>query len=124
VAKPNRTLAWLAYLIPFLGPLLVFLTGRKNGFALYHACQALAVHLLAVLTPLAWMISALAVAWIPIAGPVVAAGLFALVIAAYGALFVAWVMGIVHVSRQQLLPVPIFGDWGMRLFGRFSAASA
>ena len=123
MAKPNRILAWLAYMIPFFRPLLVFLIARKNAFVLYHACQALAVQLLVVLVPLAWVVSALAVAWIPIAGPVIAAGLFALVIAAYGALLVAWMGGMAHVARQQLLPVPLFGDWGTRLYARFSATA-
>jgi uncharacterized membrane protein len=120
VAKPNRMMAFFAYLLPLVGSLLVFLTERKNLFALYHACQALALLLIAVLAPLVWLLFALAVTWIPIAGPVIGAGSFALVIAAYLAVLVALFFGIANSLQEKLEPVPIFGGWGLRIFEQFA----
>ena len=114
--KPNRSLAFFAYLVPLLGPVMVLLAARKNLFVLYHACQALALVLLAVLTPAAWAVAGWLVLWIPLAGGLLMGGLFALVIAAYLAILTAWVAGMINGLRGQLQPIPFFGSWGDRLF--------
>lgn len=116
-------MALFSYLVPYVGSLVVILTNRKNLFALYHACQALAIFLIALLTPVVWVLFALAVTWIPMAGPVLSAASFALVIAAFIVLVIAWIVGLVNSVRERLEPVPIFGDWGNRLFKWLSPAS-
>ena len=118
--KPNRPLAFLAYLLPLIGPLLVWLLARKNTFALYHACQSLALTLIAIIVPLGWALIAWAMTWVPLAGPMMAAALFALVIAAYLALVVAWGMGLANALRALHSAVPMYGGWGERLYGRLN----
>ncbi len=117
--KSNRTLAFLAYLLPVLGPLLVLLADRKNTFALYHACQSLGLTLIAVVAPVVWVVFAWLLMWIPLAGALLAAALFALVVAAYITLLIAWVAGMSNALRNQLAPAPVFGGWGERLLSAF-----
>jgi len=119
VQKPNRTLAFLAYLLPVIGPLLVLLADRKNTFALYHACQSLGLTLIAIAVPIAWAVCAWLLMWIPLAGALLAAALFALVVAAYITLLIAWLVGMSNALRDQLAPAPVFGGWGERLLGAF-----
>lgn len=121
--RPNWMMALLAYLVPMVGSLVVIFTSRKNLFALYHACQALALFLIALAAPAVWVLFALAVTWIPIAGPVLSAASFALVIAAFIVLAIAWVVGVANSVRERLEPVPVFGDWGVQLLQRFVTTS-
>jgi uncharacterized membrane protein len=123
VEKPNRPLAFFAYLVPLLGPIVVLLVARKNLFALYHAYQALALLLIAALAPVAWAVAAWLVLWIPLAGGLLMGGLFALVVAAYLAILAAWIAGLINSLRGQLLPLPFFGSWGDRLFAWFGGAA-
>ncbi len=116
--KQNRTLAFLAYLIPVIGPLLVLLFNRKNGFALYHACQALALTVAAVIVPLAWVVFGWILIWLPLAGPVLAVSLFALVISAYIAIIIGLIFGLVNSLRGQTSAALVFGGWGESLFLR------
>lgn len=122
MAKPNRTLAFLAYLVPLLGPLAVLLFNRKNLFAVYHACQALALLLIAILAPLLWGVTAWLVTWVPFAGVLLGASLFALVITVYIAILIAWVAGLVNSLRGQIQPVPILGGWGDQLYARLGSS--
>jgi len=121
VAKPNRTLALLAYLIPVVGPLIVLVVGRKNPFATYHACQALGLAAVAICAPVAWGLAALAVAWLPIVGPVLSVSSFALVIAAYVAVAIAWLGGLLNAARQKLEPVPLLSGWGNWIFQQLTS---
>ena len=117
--KSNRTLAFLAYLLPVIGPLLVLLADRKNTFALYHAFQSLGLTLIAIVAPIVWAVCAWLLMWIPLAGGLLAAALFALVVAAYITLFIAWLAGMSNALRNELAPAPVFGGWGERLLGAF-----
>jgi uncharacterized membrane protein len=123
VEKPNRPLAVIAYLLPLVGPLIVLAIGRKNLFATFHACQALVLAIIALLAPVGWAVAGLLVGWIPLAGPVIGASAFALVIAAYLSIAVAWVAGLINSARERFQPVPIFGGWGLRLFQRLGTAA-
>jgi uncharacterized membrane protein len=121
VSQPNRLFALLAYLLPLLGSLLVFMLDRKNVFARYHACQALALVLIAVLMPLAWLIAAWLAAWVPLAGAPLGIALFALVVAGYIAMAIAWLVGLYNSATGKLNAAPIFGGWGDRLFNWLGA---
>ncbi|MCX6050549.1 MAG: hypothetical protein NT075_36110 [Chloroflexi bacterium] len=118
--KQNRTLAFLAYLIPVIGPLLVLLFNRKNGFALYHACQALALTIAAVIVPIAWVICGWIIIWVPLAGAVLAVSLFALVMAAYLTIVISLVLGLINSLRGRTSSVLVFGGWGESLFLRMA----
>ncbi len=117
--KPNRVLAFLSYLLPFVGSIVAIAADRKNIFALYHACQALAMFLAAVLLPVAWLVVAWLAAWVPLAGPTFSAASFALVIVGYVALAFIWLSGLVNALRsEQLARLFIIGKWGEKLFAR------
>ncbi|CAN5648922.1 hypothetical protein BH10CHL1_BH10CHL1_30560 [soil metagenome] len=122
--KQNRTLAFLAYLIPVIGPLLVLLFNRKNAFALYHACQALALTIAAVIVPIAWIIFGWIIIWVPLAGAVLAVSLFALVMAAYLIIAISLIVGLVNSLRGRTSSAFVFGGWGENLFLRIENSTA
>lgn len=100
--------------IPVIGWLYVYLFQRKNELAVYHLRQSigLAAALIGVL--LAWIVAAWVLAWIPYFS-ILSAGLFTLVMAAYLAGAVAWVVGIIRALRDRLEPLPMVGSWASRL---------
>lgn len=55
---------------------------------------------------------------LPLGGPLLLMIGFAVVIAAYLALAVAWLVGIINSLRAAWKPVPIFGGYGERLYAR------
>lgn len=112
--KPNRLLALLTYVIPVIVPLYVILARRRDPLSLYHASQSLALVAGAVVSPLAWVIIAWLLTWIPLVGVLLAAASFALVLAAYLVIIYGWINGIVAASQGRLQPVPIFSEWGER----------
>ncbi|MFN8489670.1 MAG: hypothetical protein U0350_18950 [Caldilineaceae bacterium] len=118
--KPNRTLAFIAYLLPIVGPLLVFLFNRRNLFSLYHACQSLTITLGLVIMPFGWLVLSWLLIWVPLIGSVLAASLFTLVMAAYLALIIGWVLGFINSLRAKQAAIPVFGGWGERLFMRMA----
>jgi uncharacterized membrane protein len=114
----------LVYLVPLVGWLVPLLFMRRQTFIFYHACQAMALNLIAILVPAGWLGFGWLVMWIPLAGSVTAVATFALVIAAYLALIVAWIAGMLHALRLEAKAVPVFGVWGNRLFYRLSPVVA
>ena len=115
VEKSNRALALLNYLLPVIVPIYVLSLRRQDTLVRYHAFQSLALVLAAVVAPVVWMIVAWVLTWIPLAGPLLAAASFALVLATYIVIVVGWVTGIVAASQARIRPVPVFGGWGERL---------
>ena len=110
----NRFPALLAYLLPILGPLYVFIARRKDSFALYHAKQAAIITLVALATPLVWLLGGWVLSWIPY-GFILTVSLFTLVIATYFFLFFAWIAGLTNVSQTKIKRLPLIGEWGERL---------
>ena len=113
--KPQKTPAFLAYLLPVLGWLYVLVFHRKDEFAVYHAKQSLVITITAIGAPMVWAVVAWVIAWIPLVGPVVAAALFALVMLTYIVLVATWIVGLVYVSRAKMKPIPVVGGWAERL---------
>jgi uncharacterized membrane protein len=120
VQRPNRALAFLAYLLPVVGPLLVLLFNRKNSFALYHACQSLALTAAAIIVPVAWVVIGWILAWVPLAGALLAIAMFALVMAGYIVIVIGLVSGLINSLRAKQAAAPIFGGWGESLFMRIA----
>jgi uncharacterized membrane protein len=116
VDKPNKSLAFLAYLLSIVGCLYVLFFHRKEKFAVYHAKQSMMLAIVAVIAPVIWIVVAWGLVWIPLAGPLVAAALFSLVIATYLLLAVAWIIGMVYARQAQMKPLPVIGGWAERLF--------
>ena len=109
--EPKRHLAFLAYLLPIFGWLYVLLFQRKDEFAVYHAKQAMILTIAALGAPVAWVVVAWIVAWLPLAGPIIAAALFALVILVYIFLAATWVIGMIYALQAEMKPVPVLGGW-------------
>lgn len=115
MSKPRRNTAFLAYLLPIFGWLYVLFFHRKDEFALYHAKQSMMLTMTAVGTPAAWVVVAWIVSWFPLAGPIISAALFALVILIYIFLAVDWVIGMVYASQARMQPIPVVGGWAERI---------
>ena len=112
---PKRHLAFIAYLVPVLGWLCVLFFQKKDGFAVYHAKQAMMLTITAVVTPLIWAVAAWILVWIPLGGGVLAASLFALVILAYLSLVVTWIVGMINALQAKAKPLPVVGQWAERI---------
>lgn len=104
----NIDAALLAYLLPVLGPAYILVLRKDDEFSRYHALQSLSIVAALILAPAVWIIFSWLVSLLPFGG-VVAAYVFALVIAVYLAVVVAWVAGIVNALRARRSPVPFFG---------------
>ena len=110
----SRLKAFFAYLLFALGAAVVLLVSRNDRFAAFHARQSLLLTAVALITPLAWVVIAYPISWIPLLGPPIASATFGLVIAAFLALVVAWVMGMVYALRAQERKLPLVGGLGKR----------
>jgi uncharacterized membrane protein len=115
VSKPNRTLAFLAYLLSILGSLYVLFFQRDDRLAAYHAKQSLVLMLTALGAVAAWFVGSWVLCWIPLAGPLLAAALFSQVILLAGFLAAIWVLGMVRALRGTMLPLPFVGKWAERI---------
>lgn len=121
----ERFLAAMAYLFSVVGAAPVLLLGGDRRFARFHALQSLGIFLVALVAMVAWMI----VAWvlsliIPIVGPPIAAGLFALVVTLYFVLVIITLVGAVHAARGERKPVPLFGIAVIHIYVRLFGGGA
>jgi len=69
----------------------------------------------AVGAPAAWAVVAWIVSWIPLAGPIISAALFSLVILIYIFLAATWVIGVVYALQAKMKPIPVVGRWAERI---------
>lgn len=106
----SRIKAFLAYLFLAVGGLIILLFNRKDRFAAFHARQSVLLTVVAILGPLVWVLCAYPVSFIPFVGPILASASFALVIALFMALIIAWIVGMVFALRAQPKFVPFFGE--------------
>jgi uncharacterized membrane protein len=104
----------LAYLLPVLGWLYVFVFQRRNSFALYHLRQAIGLVVFLVVILVAWAVLGWLLAWIPYLG-ILSIALFALVVSAYIYGTVAWLIGIFNALSDRESPLPLFGRLASRL---------
>ena len=104
----NVDVALLAYLLPVLGPAYILALRKDDSFSRYHALQSLSIVAALILAPAVWILFSWLISLVPFGG-VVAAYVFALVVAVYMAVVVAWVAGIVNALRARRSPVPFFG---------------
>ena len=112
--RSSRLTAVLAYLLPVLGWLYVFVFQRRNSFALYHLRQAIGLVVFLVVILVAWAVVGWLLAWIPYLG-ILSIALFALVVSAYIYGIVAWLIGIFNALSDRESPLPLFGRWASRL---------
>lgn len=110
----SRLPAVLAYLIPVIGWVYVYVFQRSNAFALYHLRQSIGLFLFLLAVLAGWAVIAWVLAWIPLL-VALSVALFTLVIAAYVFGMVAWLLGLVNALNNRLAPLPWFGRWADRL---------
>lgn len=113
--KNSRLFAFIAYLLFVPGWLVVFLFRRKDEFSRYHAQQSFALNLIALLSICVWFVITWLVIAIPIAGPMFAWFLFAIIIAEAIWLLVIWMTGMAYVIRSEMSPLPLVGGWASKL---------
>jgi uncharacterized membrane protein len=105
----------LAYLLPVVGWLYVFVAHRKDKLAVYHVKQSIMLVIVAAGALVIWIIFSWLITFIPYVGGVLAVASFALVIALYVALIVSWIMGMIYAWQARFKPAPLVGDWAERL---------
>ena len=110
----SRFSAALAYLLPVLGWLYVYIFQRKNSFALYHLRQAIGLVIFLIVTLLSWAVLGWLLAWIPYLN-ILSIALFALVVGVYLYGIVAWLIGIYNALSDKESPLPLFGRLASRL---------
>ncbi len=115
MSEPNKTLAFLAYLLTVPGWLYVLLFRRDDNFAVFHAKQSAVLTVVAVGAPLVWLVAGWIVSWIPLVGFILAAASFSLVIAAYAVLIADWVIGMVFALQLKRTPLPVVGGWARKI---------
>ena len=112
--KPNTFAAFLAYLLLVIGWLYVFLFCRRDELAMYHAKQSIMLVVAATGGTILWAVLAWVVLFIPLAGPLVSASSFSLVIALYLTLLIDWVLGMIYALQARYVPLPIIGGLAQR----------
>jgi uncharacterized membrane protein len=117
VSQPSRHAAFIAYLLPVVGWLYVYLFHRDNEFAMYHMKQAMGLVVFAIVAPAIWLVIAWLLLWIPTAGALVAAATFTIVMVAVLAVIALWIVGMVYAARSKQQPLPIVGRWTRRFAG-------
>ena len=110
----SRFAAVLAYLLPVVGWLYVFVFQRRNSLALYHLRQAIGLVIFLIVTLMAWGVVGWLLAWIPYLN-ILSIALFALVVGAYLYGIVAWLFGIYYALSDRERPLPLFGRLASRL---------
>ena len=111
----NKIFAFLSYLLLVPGCLFVLLFRREDEHALFHARQSLVINLSAFGIFAAWFVITWLVISIPIAGPLFAWFMFAVVIAFLIYVVMAWVTGMVRSFQSNVKPLPIIGNWAQKL---------
>ena len=108
VGENSRILAALAYLLFPVGWLFgLFL--QRDDFVRFHARQSLGLLIATLAAPALWAVIAWLLALVPIVGPLVAAALFAVVIALWLAVLGVAVWGMVNALRGKWTVAPVFG---------------
>ena len=113
MSKSSPFPAFIAY-IPVIGWLYVYLTQRKNPFAVFHLRQSVGLFLFLIATFVVWAVVAYLLALIPYMA-VFSAALFTIVIAFYIFGCVAWIAGMLNALNNRSNPLPFFGQWANRL---------
>jgi uncharacterized membrane protein len=110
----QRYPAVIAYLLPVIGWVYVYLFQRTNSFARFHLKQAVGLFLGLLAAFVAWAVVAWILAWIPY-GSVFAVALFTLVMTAVIAGFFFWIGGMINAARGQVEYIPLVGEAANRL---------
>lgn len=111
---PQRFPAFIAYFLPVIGWIYVWIFQNKNRFAKFHMRQSVGLFLSAVLIIVAWGVVTWLLSWIPY-GFIFGIALFSLAMVAYVFCVIAWIIGMVNALRYREAYLPIIGRYSSRL---------
>lgn len=117
----------LLYIIPIALILLVPVWQRRNRAVRYKESGSWFGVLLTLIVAAAlifgsWLaLRFLANFVLPLGGPLLFMTGFSIVIAAFTAVLVAWIAGLINSLSARWKPVPLFGGWGARLYERLTS---
>jgi uncharacterized membrane protein len=117
----------LLYIIPVAAVLLLPVWQRRARAARYSESGSWVGILITLIVAvaliyMAWLaLRFLANIVLPLGGPLLLMSGFSVVIAAYTAILVAWIFGLVNALTARWKPVPLFGGWGERLYDRLTS---
>jgi uncharacterized membrane protein len=117
ISAGRRLWAFLAYLLGPIGWAIAFLFGRNDPFITFHIRQSIGVFGGFVIGALAWLAAGYAITIIPYFGPLIAAALFALVMALAAACAILWVVGMANALRGRRHILPLVGARAERWLG-------
>jgi uncharacterized membrane protein len=116
----------LLYIVPIGLILLLPVWQRRNRAVRYKESGSwfgilLTLIVAAALIFMSWLaLRFLANIVLPLGGPLLFMSGFSIVIAAFTAVLVAWIVGLVNSLAARWKPVPLFGGWGERLYDRLT----
>ncbi|GIV70351.1 hypothetical protein [Caldilinea sp.] len=91
--------------------------GQVSWFSMLSTLAVAAALIYATYRLIEWLAPVL----LPLGGALLFMASFSIVMAAALALVIAWVAGIVNALTGQVRPVPVYGEWGQRLFLRLTS---
>jgi uncharacterized membrane protein len=120
----------LLYIIP-IGLILLLPVWQRRSKAVRYSEQgswfgiALTLIVAVALIYMSWLaLRFLANIILPLGGPLMLMSGFSIVLAAYIAIVVAWIAGVINSLAGRWKPVPLLGGWGERLYDRLTAPPA
>ena len=117
----------LLYIIPIGLVLLLPVLQRRNKAVRYSergSWIGIGITLIVAIALIygAWLaLRFLANIILPLGGPLMLMSGFSIVIAAYTAVLIAWVAGLVNALTARWKPVPLLGGWGEKLYAKLTA---
>lgn len=111
----TKLFALFAYLLSFIGALLVLLLRRKDDFVRYHARQSLGIVIIALALFAVWGVVGWVMAWIPAVGFILTISLFSLVIAGCLMLIISSISGMVYAVQGKRQPPLFIGEIALKL---------
>ncbi|MEJ5309913.1 MAG: hypothetical protein WHX52_09080 [Anaerolineae bacterium] len=104
-----------AMYIFILGWVYAAFTEKDAPLVRFHFRQSVGLLLVLLLVTGGWYGITWLLAWIPYAGILTGVIAFALVIAAWGAGILFWILGIVRALQGRYAALPLIGQWAHRL---------
>lgn len=111
----KRLAPTLAWLLPILGWLWLWLQHRDDQRARQALRESLALWLAIIGALIAWALFAWLVTWLPFVGPLIALASFSLVLVAWLLCAVLWLTGLQRALRSDSRPLPLLGRIVQRL---------
>ncbi|MFH1972911.1 MAG: hypothetical protein ABIJ18_05550 [archaeon] len=104
-ADDDKIFAFLGVFLTIIGFIIVILTKKDSRYAMYYAKQGLILGIIWILVWIVMAILSVMLAFIPIAGPMIAMLIWAVV--GIG-LLIIWLISWINALSGQMKPMPLF----------------